>query len=107
MYTGSEPNKGFISLVERCHRHLICKNNNITVLKCEVIHRTHASSFSSQVYRSYKISLSIFTAVVEEHDVFFQEEVDEKNNTTSVFIPLIKNNRAAAQRDAQRRPNKL
>lgn len=49
----------------------------------------------------------IVPAVVEEYDVYCLGEVDEKNNRNLVFIPQIKNNRAPAQRDAQRRPNKL
>lgn len=64
-------------------------------------------SLTLQCIEVKKISLFIIPAVVEEYYIYFLEDVDEKKNTTSVFIPQIKNNRAPAQRDAQRRQNKL
>lgn len=54
------------------------------------------------------ISLFIIAAGDEEwRRCSLEKDGDEKNITTPVFIPQIKNNRASAQRDAQRRPNKL
>lgn len=64
-------------------------------------------SLTLQCIEVKKIFLFIIPAVVEEYYIYFLEDVDEKKNPASVFIPQIKNNRAPAQRDAQRRPNKL